>query len=433
MERCAREGACPGIRCRSGRHRQRAMLNAFPPDPLWPQTPERISPGVKSVITIVQHIPAGAFRCRSNTPVQYIDMLVLRKMDKIAYQIAEELEARRPSDLRGSRRKKPSGLTSAPAMADCRRAISASNPAWERSAWRSTSSRPNIGPRIYLTGILTELELAADGPMTEQVCIGESCSRCLHSCPGDAVLHFGIDKRACAQHAQEFGFSTIMKFLDRVVRRAGTGATTDDYRHGAVTGPFRFLAGPAARRRIVRRLPALPRGLPGRQRLSCTPCRIAESHPGKDLREGGARQTAPGGARRGEPIAGLNDWNIRWVGPEGYKGIVARQVQEFKKPQKQRAPRPTTPDRPTRSQSWSKSFASSHRRRDQGQGAGARRRSGRHRRRRGDEPISARSRGSAPADRYHRTRLQARDRARQASQQRRCPHHSLGRSHQILQ
>src|SRR5262245_66691281 len=36
------------------------VLNAFPPDPLWPQTPERISPRVKSVITIVQHIPAGA-------------------------------------------------------------------------------------------------------------------------------------------------------------------------------------------------------------------------------------------------------------------------------------------------------------------------------------------------------------------------------------
>ena len=43
--------------------------------------------------------------------------------------------------------------------------------------------------------------------MTEQVCIGESCSRCLHSCPADAVLHFGIDKRACATEAQEFGFA----------------------------------------------------------------------------------------------------------------------------------------------------------------------------------------------------------------------------------
>ena len=70
-----------------------AMLNAFPPDPRWPQTPERISPYCRSVIVLVQRIPAGAFRCKTNTPVQYIDMLVLRKMDKVAYRLAEELEA----------------------------------------------------------------------------------------------------------------------------------------------------------------------------------------------------------------------------------------------------------------------------------------------------------------------------------------------------
>ena len=41
----------------------------------------------------------------------------------------------------------------------------------------------------------------------------------------------------------------------------------------------------------------------------------------------------------GAAIAGLNDWNKRWVGPEGYKGMVARQLQEFKKMQQQRSER----------------------------------------------------------------------------------------------
>ena len=67
-------------------------LNAFPPDPLYPQTPERISIHVKSVVVIVQRIPAGVFRCKTNVPVQYIDMLVLRRMDKIAYRLVEALE-----------------------------------------------------------------------------------------------------------------------------------------------------------------------------------------------------------------------------------------------------------------------------------------------------------------------------------------------------
>src|ERR1041384_8689566 len=72
-----------------------ATLNAFPPHPRWPQTPERISKYVKSVIVLVQRIPAGAFRARTNVPVQYMDMLVLRKMDKVAYRLPRQQERKR--------------------------------------------------------------------------------------------------------------------------------------------------------------------------------------------------------------------------------------------------------------------------------------------------------------------------------------------------
>src|SRR6516225_11223474 len=201
------------------------VLNAFPPDPRWPQTPERISPYVKSVVVIAQHIPAGAFRCRTNTPVQYMDMLVLRKMDKIAYRLAEELErAGHPSFV-----------------------VPAQETDWslKRASYGRLSTRhlgvesglgtlglevniltPEYGPRLYLTGVLTELHLKADAPMTEQVCIGESCSRCLHSCPGDAVLHFGIDKRGCAEHAQEFGFGRILRFFENAFDAQTDGVPT---------------------------------------------------------------------------------------------------------------------------------------------------------------------------------------------------------------
>jgi hypothetical protein len=36
---------------------------------------------------------------------------------------------------------------------------------------------------------------------------------------------------------------------------------------------------------------------------------------------------------QGAAIAGLSEWNKRWVRLEGYKGIVARQLQEFKRAQ----------------------------------------------------------------------------------------------------
>ena len=39
--------------------------------------------------------------------------------------------------------------------------------------------------------------------------------------------------------------------------------------------------------------------------------------------------------KAGEVGGGLSEWNARWVGPEGYKGMVAKQLQEFKKHQKE--------------------------------------------------------------------------------------------------
>jgi epoxyqueuosine reductase QueG len=309
-----------------------ATLNAFPPDPRWPQTPERISPYCKSVIVLVQRIPAGAFRCKTNVPVQYIDMLVLRKMDKVAYRLAEELE----------QAGHPSFVTAA----------QETDWNYKRASYGRLSTRhlgveaglgtlglevniltPEYGPRVYLTGILTELELAPDHPLTEQVCIGESCSRCLHSCPADAVLHFGIDKRACATEAQEFGFSTILQFFER------------------------FIAAPAQEKAVMARSRDLFGFWQGLLRVvgsfgDCPRClavcpvgndyhaHLAESQ--KAIPERTPEKVALGKAYKerraaGEKIAGLDDWNVRWVGADGYKGIVARQLQEFKRMQQRHA------------------------------------------------------------------------------------------------
>lgn len=312
-------------------------LNAFPPDPRWPQTPERISPYIRSVIVLVQHIPVGAFRCKTNIPVQYMDMLVLRKMDKVAYRIAEELEAAGHPTF----------------------AVPAQETEWsyKRASYGRLSTRhlgveaglgtlglevniltPEYGPRLYLTGVLTELELEPDAPMTEQVCIGESCSRCLHSCPGDAVLHFGIDKRACAEHAQEFGFGQIMKFLDRAFDAHAAGATVDEL--AAMTRSrdlFGFWQGLL---RVVgsfgdcpRCLAVCPVGDDYHAHLAGPQKVIPEKTPEKVTLAKSFQQAR----RQGDPVSGLDDWNVRWVGSEGYKGIVARQMQAFKQRQRERA------------------------------------------------------------------------------------------------
>lgn len=306
-------------------------LNAFPPDPRWPQTPERISPYCKSVIVIVQRIPVGAFRCKTNTPVQYIDMLVLRKMDKVAYRLADELD----------RAGHPSFVTAA----------QETDWDYKRASYGRLSTRhlgveaglgtlglevniltPEFGPRVYLTGILTEIELEADQPITEQVCIGESCSRCLHSCPADAVLHFGIDKRGCATEAQEFGFSTILQFFERLAdapsaQRPAMMRSRDLF--GFWQGLLRVVGSFGD---CPRCLAVCPVGndyhahLADKQKVipEKTPEKVALGHSYKAART------------KGDPVSGLNEWNVRWVGPEGYKGMVARQLQEFKRQQRER-------------------------------------------------------------------------------------------------
>ena len=314
-----------------------AILNAFPPDPLWPQTPERISPYVKSVIVLVQHIPVGAFRCKSNVPVQYIDMLVLRKMDKVAFRLAEELEA-----------------AGHPAFV-----VPAQETEWslKRASYGRLSTRhlgveaglgtlglevniltPEYGPRLYLTGVLTELELQADRPMTEQVCIGESCSRCLHSCPGDAVLHFGIDKRGCAEYAQEFGFAQILKFLGSALDAQAEGASSQELIAMARSRDFfGFWQGLL---RVVGSFGDCPRCLAVCPVGNDYHAHLAESQkviPEKTPEKVALAKEMQAARRRGEAGDGLNDWNIRWVGAEGYKGIVARQLQQFKRLQQERA------------------------------------------------------------------------------------------------
>ena len=315
-------------------------LNAHPPDPKWPQTPDRISPHAKSVVVIVCRIPVAAFRCKTNIPVQYIDMLVLRRMDRIAYKISEALEAAgHPS------------LVTAAQETDWN---------YKKASYGRLSTRhlgieaglgtfglevniltPEFGPRLYLTGILTEAELEPDEIMTEQVCIGESCSRCLYSCPSDAVLHFGIDKRGCAVEAQEFGYMTATAMFDKFVD-ADAEKKKEMLRSRDLFGFWQGLL------RVVgsfgdcpRCLAVCPVGNDYHAYLADVQKVIPEKTEAKVAKAKGFKQAR----KDGDDVSGLDAWNRRWVGPEGYQGMVARQMQEFKAEQKRRAEEAENPEK----------------------------------------------------------------------------------------
>lgn len=296
------------------------VLNAHPPDPEVPQTPERISPYCRSVIAIACRIPVAAFRAKHNLAVQYLDMLVLRRMDRIAHELAERLE----------RAGQPAFVTAA----------QETDWSYKRASYGRLSTRhvgveaglgtlgldvniltPEFGPRIYLTAVLTEAELEPDAPRSEQVCIGEPCSRCLHACPADAVRHFGLDKRRCATCAQEFGYMTGTDFLADFAR-----APADQQRERLLDR--QMLGFWQGLLRVVGSFGDCPRCL--------AVCPVGDDYqahlavPQRKIPEKDAARVARGkeyqrARREGEPVTGLSAWNVRWVGPRGYQGTQARE------------------------------------------------------------------------------------------------------------
>ena len=301
-------------------------LNAFPPDPRWPQTPERITPYCRSVIVIALAIPVAVFRTKLSITVQYMDQAILRRLDKVCHRLARKLE----------QHGWPSFITMGQETD-----LSMKNGSYGRLSTRHLGVEagmgtlgldvniltPEYGPRVYLTGILTELELEADAPMTEQVCIGESCSRCLHSCPTDAVLHYGLDKRDCAQAAQEFGYGVSTAFM-RDYFEADADGRKRMIRDRNIFGLWQGLLRVAGSFGDCPRCMAVcPAGNDYHAFLADPQKRIPERTEEKAERGREYRRIR----REGGDAPGLDDWNIRWVGPEGYRGLVARELQAFKK------------------------------------------------------------------------------------------------------
>jgi epoxyqueuosine reductase len=74
-----------------------------------------------------------------------------------------------------------------------------------------------FGPRVLLTAVLCSVEVECDQPMTEALCLGPECGRCLKSCPGDVIRHWDRDWEACDTYRSPHGFKQLADYLGRVI------------------------------------------------------------------------------------------------------------------------------------------------------------------------------------------------------------------------
>jgi epoxyqueuosine reductase QueG len=297
-----------------------AVLNAHPPDRAYPQIPERVSPEIKSCVAFFKRIPAGAFRARDNACIHHVDQLVLREMDRVGYRIARFLEGEGHWAFQTAAQETVWEMKSASYGYLSTRHV-AIEAGLGTIGFELNLLTREAGPRCYTTVVLTDAVLEPDGRITEQLCIGEPCSRCLYSCPPDAVQHWGLDKRRCATFAQEFGFATILRVFSAFAGADGARAKLEALGGHEWFGIWQGLL------RVVgafgdcpRCLAVCPVGDDYHRFLKEAQREIPEKNDEKVAR---ARELL-GIRKRGELIRGMADGRVRWIGEDGYRPPARR-------------------------------------------------------------------------------------------------------------
>ncbi len=171
---------------------------------------------------------------------------------------------------------------------------------------------PEFGPRMILTAVLTSAELEPDERMIKSLCLGEECGRCLLACPGDAILHWGLDKKKCAPYASPHGFAKFVSHLSNILHVDDVEKQIEVLRSGDSFNLWQsLLRGVGAYTGCTRCVDVCPIGEDYARNLQAVQEEIPEATPEKtvSLKEMKQRRTA------GERIQGLEQ-SRRWIGEE---------------------------------------------------------------------------------------------------------------------
>jgi epoxyqueuosine reductase len=76
---------------------------------------------------------------------------------------------------------------------------------------------PQYGPRVLLTAVLSSIDVECDSPMSEALCRGPECGRCLKACPGDVIGEWERDWPKCDEYRSPHGFAQLAGYLGRVI------------------------------------------------------------------------------------------------------------------------------------------------------------------------------------------------------------------------
>lgn len=230
--------------------------------------PSEISAHLPTFLVLARHIAVGISAAADGRAKQVASALVHRVLEEAAAELAYHLEEKDylavvlPSLIMDF--KSRTELSNTPAgQGSLYLRLAAVAAGLGTLGLNTMLLTPQFGPRVYLCGMMTNLQLQPDEPMREELCLGlEACGRCAAVCPADAIPRQarrgvplaevrGLDSRACARQSQPHGvgafidhFKTLFKHRDAAeIRRTIDSADTSllwfnlaVLRHGSFTG-----------------------------------------------------------------------------------------------------------------------------------------------------------------------------------------------------
>ncbi|NLV36354.1 MAG: epoxyqueuosine reductase [Clostridiaceae bacterium] len=160
--------------------------------------PLDILPTCQSVIVFAVRFVSGTLACKSAVPYTVVRNILSDKMDKMAVQFCIDMEKAGilavPTRTSGSEWDERTGRS--------RNIISAKHAAEAAGLGRigrhSLLITPEFGSMVWLSVILTELELEPD-ELKESVCT--NCNLCVQICPVNALEQDSLDQSACSGYA----------------------------------------------------------------------------------------------------------------------------------------------------------------------------------------------------------------------------------------
>lgn len=233
--------------------------------------PSQISDALPTFVVLGKHIPVGVSGARDGDAKQFVGSLLHRVLEDAAADLAYRLEGQDymavvlPSLIMDF--KSRDELSNTPAgQGSLYLRLAAVEAGLGTLGLNNMLLTPEFGPRVYLCGLMANVEIQPDRPLDRELCLGPTdCGRCAAICPAGAIPREapdelplaavrGLDHAACARFAQPHGVRAFIDFFRTLLEPKGTSSNLLDSaecsrlwfdmtiaRQGAFTGCSRCL------------------------------------------------------------------------------------------------------------------------------------------------------------------------------------------------